>query len=204
MAVKMLNDRFRRFSRDTGGDGGTGGGGGGTSPGTANGDGKDGTGSDNKPPEWKPPTQAEWEDHQRKLREANSESAARRKKIEELTRQQETEADKKVREAVEAARAESKPAVIAAVAEAALLRADAKAERLAGLTKLLDHSKIELDGGKVTGLDDEVKRVKAEYPELFKSSQEEKPKPGKIPAGGKAPAEEARTPGEIIAASRNQ
>jgi hypothetical protein len=151
-------------------------------------------------PEWKPPTKAEWEAHQAKLSAANAESAGRRTKIAELTKQHETDADKTKREADEAASARYKPTAVKASARSALLEADARTDRVGALAGLIDASKLDIDeNGEVTGLDAEVKRVKADYPEFF-TVEGEKPKPGKLTPGGKPPVTESQAPWDIIAA----
>ncbi|QKV74543.1 phage scaffolding protein [Amycolatopsis sp. Hca4] len=206
MAIKTLNSRFRRFAREAGGDGGTGGGGGtGTGgdggQGTGGSGGGDGTGGGTND-EWKPPTKAEWEAQQAELSRVNAESASRRVKLKELQQQNETDAEKAKREADEAAAARYKPTAVKASARAALLEADAKTDRVGALAGLLDVSKLDIDDkGQITGLDAEVKRVKAEYPEFFKAEGEgEKPRPGKLTPGGKTTAATEKTAGEIIAA----
>lgn len=154
-----------------------------------------------KATEWTPPTKAEYEAVQAKLSAANAESAGRRTKIAELTKQNETDADKAKREADEAATARYKPTAVKASARSALLEADAKTDRVGALAGLVDVSKLDIDdNGAVTGLDAEVKRVKAEYPEFFKSEEDTKVKPGKLTAGGKQPVVEAQAPWDIIAA----
>src|SRR3954463_16313363 len=74
---------------------------------------------------WTPPTKAEFDAVQVKLREANAESAARRKKLDALERAQESEAEKKVRDAVDAANEATKPRIVRAEAKLALHAADA-------------------------------------------------------------------------------
>ncbi|MFB9924868.1 hypothetical protein ACFORO_25870 [Amycolatopsis halotolerans] len=199
MAVKTLNSRFRQFARDADSDGGTGGGG------TGGGDGQGTGGTDNGKnggAEWTPPTKAEYEALQAKLSATNAESAQRRVKIRELEQQHETDAEKAKREADEAAAARYKPTAVKASARAALLEAEAKTDRVAALIGLVNVSALDIDGkGEVTGLDAEVKRVKAEYPEFFKAEGEgEKPRPGRLTAGGKQTTSTEKDPWDIIAA----
>lgn len=151
------------------------------------------------PAEWKAPTKVEWEAHQAELQRVNAESAGRRVKLKELEKQHETDAEKAKREAMEAATALYKPTAIKASAKSALLEADAKTDRVAALAGLLDVSKLDIDDkGGITGLDAEVKRVKAEYPEFFKV-EGEKPRPGKLTPGGKPPATGEKAPWDLIA-----
>ncbi|MFI9454469.1 phage scaffolding protein [Amycolatopsis sp. NPDC052450] len=154
------------------------------------------------PAEWTPPTKAEYEAKMAELARVNAESAGRRVKLKELEQKNETDAEKAKREALEAATALYKPTAIKASAKSALLEADAKTERVAALAGLLDVSKLDIDDkGEITGLDAEVKRVKAEYPEFFKAEGEgERPRPGKLTPGGKTTAATEKTAGEIIAA----
>lgn len=152
-------------------------------------------------PEWTPPTKAEWEAQAAKLSSVNAESAGRRTKIAELTKQNETDADRIKREALEEATSVYKPTAIRASAKSALLEADAKTDRVAALSGLLDVSKLDIDDkGEIAGLDAEVKRVKAEYPEFFRAEGETPPKPGRLAPGGQPPSVTPRTAGEIIAA----
>lgn len=156
--------------------------------------------------EWKPPTKAEYEELARKLKDSNAESAARRKKLEAFERERETEQEKAIREAVEAANAATKPRIVKAEARSALASADARPERITALLKFLDMDKINLDGDNVTGLDAEVTRVKDEYPEFFKADKPEEPATPptpKVTVGSKKPADTPRTAGEKIAASLN-
>ena len=151
--------------------------------------------------EWTPPTKAEWEAQQAKLSRINAESAGRRTKIRELELKNETDADKAKREAEETAAARYKPTAVKASAKSALLEADAKTDRVAALTGLLKLAALDVDdNGDVVGLDAEVKRVKAEYPEFFKSEEDTKVRPGKLTAGGKQPVVETPAAWDIIAA----
>lgn len=154
---------------------------------------------------WKPPTKAEWDESQKKLREVNAESASRRKKLDALETAQLSDSEKKVREAVDAANAANKPRIVKAEAKVALVGADARPERVAALTKFLDLDQIDIDGDNVTGLDDQVVKLKSEYPEFFKADKPEEPEKKttpKIPVGNRPPADKPRTIGEQIAAMR--
>lgn len=156
---------------------------------------------------WTPPSKAEFEDLQRKYKATNAENADRRKKLEAFERERESEQEKAVREAREAALLENKPAVVDAKAESAFLRADARPERVEALTRFLNLDEIQVEGRKVTGLDDQVTKLKSEYPEFFKAEtapEEPKKVTPKIPVGNKPPSDKPRTIGEQIAAMRNQ
>jgi hypothetical protein len=161
---------------------------------------------------WRPPSKTEWEALQTKLKDSNKENAARRKRLEEFERAAETAQERAVREAADAARSESKPRIVRAEAKLALLSAEARPERIAALTKFLDLDRIEIDGDGVTGLDDQVKALKAEYPEFFKQPEPEKkpepeperPKVPRVPVRGQEPADQPRSIGERVMAARRQ
>lgn len=121
--------------------------------------------------EWTPPTEAEWKAAQEKLKKANGQAAAHRKAAEEAARKGETESQTAVREASEAASkaAEStwKPRYVKQAARAALVTAG-----LTGapdrLLKLIDADTVEIDDdGEVSGLDEQIRALKKDYPELF-------------------------------------
>lgn len=150
------------------------------------------------------PTAAEYAELQAKLRAANKESADRRKKLDELERAQESESEKRVREAVDAAHAANKPRIVRAEAKLALMGADARPERVAALTKFLDLDAIEVDGEDVTGLDVQVDQLKVDYPEFFKVPDDVKPPVKTAPKATTAPKKPAdtehKTAGDLIAA----
>lgn len=164
-------------------------------------------GTETAPPaaEWTPPTKEEHEALQAQLSKVNAESARRRVELADLKRQGESDAEKTQREAAEAAAARYKPTAIKASAKTALLEAEARTDRVGALSGLLDLTKLDIDdNGDITGLDAEVTRVKADYPEFFKAAEDEqKPRPGRLAPGGRQPAETPKTPGEIIAARFN-
>ena len=157
---------------------------------------------------WAPPSQDEWTTLQQqvaelrdKLKKSNSDAGRHRAKVKELERASEDAETKARREADEAAQAKYKPVA----AKVALLEANARTDRVGALLKLLDMDSIEFSGGDVVGLDTEVERVAAEYPEFFAQSEPDKtaPKPAvapKVAAGPKKPTPEPKTPGEILAA----
>lgn len=161
--------------------------------------------------EWKPPTREEWEKHQKALKDAadklakvNKESTQRRLKIRELERQNEDEAAKAQREALEAAQARYKPVV----ARSALLEANARTDRVGALIKLLNMDNLEFDGNdEVVGLDLEVDRVRGEYPEFFVQPKPDEPEPAPAPkpapraaaATKRPPKADAKPFNEVIA-----
>lgn len=151
---------------------------------------------------WKPPTQAEFEAMQTKLSKVNAESAKRRTEIKDLRKQNETDTERASREADERAQARYKPTAIKANARSALLEADARPDRVGAIVPLLKLDDLEIDEeGDVTGLDAEVTRIKATYPEFFKSEEDEKPapkKPGKLAASGKPAPPKEKAPWDII------
>jgi hypothetical protein len=160
---------------------------------------------------WRPPTKAEFDEIQAKLKASNAENADRRKKLAQYERERETEQEKAIREAVEAERKANSPRIIRTEAKSALLSAKARPERIAPLTKLLDTDKLTVnEDGDVVGLDDEVKRVAKEYPEFFVTDsapapapEPERPKVPKVPGKVEA-ADKPRTVGEKIAALQGQ
>jgi hypothetical protein len=166
------------------------------------------------PPATSGPTQAQLDELQRKLDEtaanlkkANAESAERRKRLDALEREQETAQEKAIREAVEAANEANKPRIVKAEARVALASADARPERIAALTRFLDLDKITVDGDDITGLEDQVAKLKTEYPEFFKNEEPAEPvKPAtpKLAVANKPPADKPRSIGEQIAAARGK
>jgi hypothetical protein len=180
------------------------------------------TGQDGTETEWTPPTREEWDaaqaltekekaDHARtveRLKSASAESAQRKKAIVDIKKQHETDAEKAQREAEEAAHQRLKPALIPIAAKASLLEADALPHRAAALARLIDMTVVDVSGTDVVGLDAEVTRLKAEYPEFFrsdevvteKSEKVEKPKPAAVQVGTRKPAPAALSPMEMLAA----
>lgn len=133
--------------------------------------GKEGEGDKGKENTWTPPTEAEWRATQEKLKKANGQAAAHRKEADELKRKGETEAEANARKAREEADANAsktwKPRIVRQAARAALVEAG-----LTGapdrLLKLVDVDQVEVDDeGEVTGLDEQIKGLKKDYPELF-------------------------------------
>lgn len=158
---------------------------------------------------WTPPTREEWEATQKTqkdqadaLKRANAESADRRKKLVELEKSHEDADTKKQREAIEAATAAMKPVAVRAEAKAAFMAAGADAAKVGKLVRLLDLSKVDIDGDDVTGLDDQVAEIKKDFPELFgeKDAGSTKTRVPRLDTTGRKPAAtETKTPGQIMA-----
>jgi hypothetical protein len=140
---------------------------------------------------WTPPTREEWEKHQADLKKANAEAANRKRQLAEQTKQSETETEKAKREAAEVAKSGFLPFLVKSEAKAAFLAEGADAAKVAKLTRLLDMSKIEMDGDELVGLEDQVAELKADFPELFKQKsstgtgddegENQRPAPPRIP-----------------------
>lgn len=169
---------------------------------------------------WTPPTREEFEalqkqiadkdtaiaERDKKVRQANKQAADRRGELAKLQQQYEDADSKAQREAAESALAAVKPVAVRSAAKAAFLEAGARSDRFDRLFTMLDLDRIDLDGGDVTGLDDQVDELKADVPELFtppKSEEEAKPKAPRISPAGKKPAPQPMTPGDQIAAMVN-
>lgn len=141
---------------------------------------------------------------QRALRAANRESKARREQADKLradweaqdkARQEQLSEAQRLSEAAEKARQEAearyKPATIRAAAVPALLEAGAKPERADKLVRLLDAAVMDVDGsGEVTGLSEQIEAVKADYPELFASAEQDKPRAPRLSGGDRPPVEQ--------------
>jgi hypothetical protein len=154
------------------------------------------------PEDWKPPTKDEVERMQRALAKANAEAKDWRTKHKALTDQHSTDADKAAREQAEAAERKYKPLAVRAAAKAAFLEAGLQGgtpERVAKLVRMLDLDSIAIDDdGDVRGLDEQVKAVKADYPELFTTPDK---RPPRVSAGDKPPTNgRVLSTGEKIAA----
>lgn len=129
---------------------------------------------------YRPPSEAEWNKTRAALKKANEAQAAQRKAALEKARKEGMEdAAKEAREkALEESTATWKPRVV---------RTEAKADLLAmgcsnpsRLIKLIDLDKVTIqEDGELLGLEAQLNELKDEWPELFKTGEEEKPKPGK-------------------------
>lgn len=129
--------------------------------------------------EWKPPTKAEWDAIQTRLKreaeqrkKANAEAASHRKQADEARRQGETDAEAKIREAREEAQREVvgkyKPKLLAKALEGAAAKSGFTGST-DYLVRLLGGAEaIELDDDlEVTDLDDRLKSLKKDLPGLF-------------------------------------
>jgi hypothetical protein len=131
--------------------------------------------------EYVPPSQEEWERVRRTMAKRKQEKLDVQRQLNELRdkhREQETDAEKAIREAEEKAEARYKPIVVKKAARAALIQAGATAAvegdkekseaRLARLLKLIDVNDLSVEeDGEVLGLDEQVDALRADYPELF-------------------------------------
>jgi hypothetical protein len=173
-------------------------------PGDRNAD-RDDDAADDQPTDdgkWEPPTQERWDRTVRALKRANKQSEMHRRRADELERKLETADQKTIRLANETALAKYKPIAAKGELKAALMAAGLRtvddngdpldsevlAKRLKRITRLVDFDQIDIDAdGDVTGLDDQIDEIKADYPELFgrpapKDPPKPKPRPG--PRGG--------------------
>jgi hypothetical protein len=163
--------------------------------------------------EYVPPSREEWERVRRTLAKRKQEKLDVQRQLNDLRdkhREQETDAEKAIREAAEKAEARYKPIVVKKAARAALIQAGATAAvegdkekteaRLARLLKLIDVSDLSVeDDGEVLGLDEQVEGLRAEWPELFEP-REKKPKARPTGAPRPAAVEKPKSTAEIHAA----
>lgn len=142
------------------------------------------------------------QDLKRKLKEAQKAKA-------DLERASETESEKARREAAEEAAAKVtaiyKPALVKKEAATLLLAEGVKKEKINRLVKLMELDEIDVDANmNVMGVDDEVARLKAEYPELFGVAEEgeQAPKKRRAPqiekGGSKSPEPQKNKPMENL------
>jgi hypothetical protein len=150
----------------------------------------------------KPAAETKLEIALRREREARKASD---RQLRALRAKNETDAEKNEREADEKAAAKYKPVAVKAAARAALVEAKWKGETARGI-RLLDMDAIDVDeDGDITGLEDQVALLKADYADLFESDTptptKTKVKPGRVDGGGKPPVEQTpKTSAEKIAA----
>lgn len=153
---------------------------------------------------WTPPSKEDYEKLQKALAKANAEAKQRREALQAMQRQSEGDSEKAVREAQEAAERKLKPVAVRAAAKAALLEAgyqNPTSERLTRAIRQLDLDALEIDDeGEVSGLADQVKAYKDDYPELF-GSQEQRQRTPRVAASDR-PATNGKTEtlGELVAA----
>lgn len=153
--------------------------------------------------DWKPPTREEWEKVTGSLRDASGESAARKKKLREMEQKladleaanataEERAALELKKRVLQEAEAQWRPRVVAAEARSALAAAGCKDP--GRWAKLIDLSKVEIDGdGSITGVDEQVAAVKADYPEAFKRERTAPPEPQAAQPGSTRVPEKKRT-----------
>lgn len=168
------------------------------------GDDEDDDGDDAKAADGKP-ADPEMTKLRRAVRAANREAKLRREREEKLradweaqdrARSEQLVEAQKLSEAAEKARLEAearyKPATIRASAVPALLAAGAKPDRADRLMKLLDMAALDVDAaGEVTGLPEQITAVKAEWPELFASTDPTAPpRPPRVTGADRPPAEQ--------------
>lgn len=127
-----------------------------------------------------------------RLAKTRRESAARRKKIDEMARAADTakdgdDAEKAGREAKQAGFEEAentyKPWVMDLFASNALLAAGIKPGKEKRALKLLDYEGIDFDASNrdISGIEDAVDELKEEWPELFGAEKEEESAPTSTP-----------------------
>ena len=139
------------------------------------------------------------------LKKSNDDAKRHRlalKEREERDRANEGDVEKALREAREEAENTWRPRIVNQAARAALAEAGG-AGGPDRVLRLLDTQALSVDDdGDVIGLDSEIDRLKAEYPEFFAKPEAEKPKPKPRPTGApkNAAPERPRSTAERIAA----
>lgn len=167
------------------------------------------------------PSAAEWERTRAALAKANEEAKRHRLELKQLkadaakaAKEGEDAAAKELREAKEAAAAEVearyKPLLVNQAAGAALVAAraavtgkDGKVDpgKLAKLLRLVNLDEVDVaDDGAITGLDDQVAQIKADYPVLFETAKP-LPRPKADGADKKPEPTKPKTSAERLAAS---
>jgi hypothetical protein len=127
----------------------------------------DDDGDEGEDDSWEPPTKAEFEAMQAKLKKANAEAKRHRLAAKQTGAKAETDVEKAVEAARGEVEAKYKPLVVRTAAKAALAEAGliGKPDRL---LKLLDMDAIDIDDeGDIDGLEDQIKELRADYPDLF-------------------------------------
>lgn len=139
-----------------------------------------------------PPSQREWERTQAALRKANeTQQSARKAAIEKAKQEGMTEAAAEARAtAIAEAEGTWKPRAINAEAKAEL--AVMGCSNPGRLIKLIDHSKVTIDGDAYLGLEAQLNELKEEWPELFRGKEDEK--------AGKETAKKTVPPAKKVAA----
>lgn len=149
---------------------------------------------------WTPPSKEEWERVIKAKDRYKSEAQKRREKLQEReTGNESGDAgdEKDVSKAIERARLDAENVATAKyrgiigrqAAKTAFMAAGLKGKP-DGLLKLIDFDELEIeDDGEVTGLEDQVRQLKSDYPELFsrtRSGVRDKDGSDKRPPSGKA------------------
>lgn len=121
--------------------------------------------------EYTPPSKEEWTKTQAALTKANAEAKKRRLAAKvKPTEEPKKDATETAEEAEERISKKWKPKVIRQGAKAAL--SEAGASNPARLVGLLDMDSLDIDDdGEVDGLEDEIDRLKDEFPELFRKKR---------------------------------
>lgn len=159
-----------------------------------------------EPDEWTPPSREEWDRTRKALAAANQEAKDRRERLKELQAKTEDADGKAAREQAEAAERRYKPIAVRAAAKAAFLESGLQGvtpERVSKLTRLLDLDSIDVnDDGDVSGLDEQVAAIKADYPELFTAAVDKSERKAPRVATGDKPATSGgpRRSSDLIAA----
>lgn len=123
--------------------------------------------------EWTPPAKQDWDNLQLALKKARQDARAAKRDAKKEPAEGE-KPENIERAATEKAEARFKPILVrqaarAAFVEAGLLVPKGKTEGvMARVMKLLDHDDLDVDdNGDVTGLDEQITEIKAEFPEMF-------------------------------------
>ena len=160
--------------------------------------------------EYKPPSREEWERVRRTMAARKKEKLEVQRQLNELRdkfKDQESEAEKAVREAEERAEARYKPIAVRKAVRAALVEAGATAAtegdkekteaRLARLMKLVDVGDLSIDDdGEVLGVDEQIESLRADYPELFEPAVKPRTKPKPTAAPRPAAPEKPKSAAE--------
>ncbi|MDH6448186.1 hypothetical protein M2155_000594 [Streptomyces sp. SAI-119] len=160
--------------------------------------------------EYTPPSREEWERVRRTMAARKREKLDVQRQLNELRdkyKEQETEAEKAVREAEERAEARYKPIAVRKAVRAALIEAGATAAtegdkekteaRLARLMKLVDVGDLSIDDdGEVLGVDEQIDGLRADYPELFEPAAKPRTKPKPTAAPRPAAPEKPKSAAE--------
>ena len=132
------------------------------------------------------------------------------KQLKALRAKNETEAETRAREANETAEARYKPVAVKAAARSALVEAKIKGDP-GRAVRLMDLAAIDIDeDGEAIGIEDQIEIIKADFPEMFESDDDEQEKapprkkaPAKVNAGNRPPVKDSgkkQTSAEKIAA----